>query len=138
MTDRPVVYAGRAFDARTPMAKEARALASDVLDQARKGGTTVPAETLGAVWLVVTELMTNAGRHTAGPCVLELELRGRVLEISVWDTTPDLCEPTGSSGAPGRRRGLEVIRELCLAVVVEPSAGGKRIRARIALPQPSA
>ncbi|MFI1677376.1 ATP-binding protein [Streptomyces sp. NPDC020607] len=138
MSDRVVplrepMYAGKAFDGRTATAAEAHALATGFLDQARQSGVPGPLAAQGAVWFVVSELMANAGRHAAGPCVLELELSGRVLEISVWDTAPTLREPMDSANAPSRKRGLEVIRELCLAVAVERSAGGKRIRARVPL-----
>ncbi|MFE0130989.1 ATP-binding protein [Streptomyces sp. NPDC059037] len=127
------MYAGRAFEGRTAAAAEARAVATDFLDEARGNGVPVPITAQGTVWFVVSELVANAGRHAAGPCVLELELSEQVLEISVWETAPTLREPTDSARAPSRKRGLEVIRELCLAVAVERSAGGKRVRARVPL-----
>lgn len=84
--------------------------------------------------LVVSELVTNAGRHAPGPCLLELEGDDTGITVTVWDAGHDL--PRTYDRDPGRvgGHGMEIVRLLCTSVTVEPVPSGKRIRARIDLP----
>ncbi|MEJ8641644.1 ATP-binding protein [Streptomyces sp. MS1.HAVA.3] len=43
--------------------------------------------------LIVAELVTNAIRHTDGPCTLHLELHDDHIEIQVTDTSPTHPNP---------------------------------------------
>ncbi|MCX4547029.1 ATP-binding protein [Streptomyces sp. NPDC012746] len=45
------------------------------------------------VLLIVAELITNAIRHTDGPCTLHLELHDDHIEIRVTDTSPHPPQP---------------------------------------------
>ncbi|MFC7303893.1 ATP-binding protein [Streptomyces monticola] len=134
MTTGISTYAGAAFESRAYTAASARELVSEFLEHLDSAAAlTVTAEALGAARLVVTELVTNAIKYAAGPCVLELELTGDALTISVWDTDPGLPAPTRPDATRPTRHGLEIVQALCREVTVEQLAGGKRVRARLAL-----
>ncbi|MEV8016113.1 ATP-binding protein [Streptomyces sp. NPDC086554] len=128
-------YAGAAYEARTDTAARARSLATDFLRRAAvTGAVRITAETLGAVQLVVSELVTNVIKYTVGPCVFELELAEDALEISVWDTDPaHLPMPASPDALRPAQHGLEVVHALCRNVTSERRAGGKRVRASLAL-----
>ncbi|MFB7512004.1 ATP-binding protein [Streptomyces sp. NPDC056144] len=83
--------------------------------------------------LVVSELVTNAIRHTAGPCRLLLELSHEALEISVFDQGTAAPVPRGHD--PGRigQHGVEIVVAVCESLTVEPVPEGKRVRARLSL-----
>ncbi|MGC9494691.1 ATP-binding protein [Streptomyces sp. WG7] len=81
-------------------------------------------ELVGDVELLTSELVTNAYRHTRGPCSLRLTaLADGRLRVGVWDSHPHIpaafAEPPG--GAPehtapappgaGGGRGLHLMRE---------------------------
>ncbi|MFD4867069.1 ATP-binding protein [Streptomyces sp. NPDC058412] len=81
-----------------------------------------------SVLLVVTELVSNALRHTRGPCALHLVLHGDHLEIRVTDTSP--CRPRRRpphvDGTGGW--GWLLINHLTTHVHIEPTPeGGKTI-----------
>ncbi|WP_405592182.1 ATP-binding protein [Streptomyces sp. NBC_01190] len=93
----------------------------------------VSAHAVETTQLVVSELVTNAVRHTAGPCRLDLELVDHAVDITVWDTSrtaPGIADPD-----PARvgRHGIEVVLALCGAVQVTHQAFGKQISVRVAL-----
>ncbi|MGO4636616.1 ATP-binding protein [Streptomyces sp. 2RAF24] len=83
--------------------------------------------------LVVSELVTNAVRHTSGPCRLLLELRQDVVEISVFDRAAAAPVPRGHDPRRIGQHGLEIVVAVCESVAVEPDAEGKRVRARLSL-----
>ncbi|MEU6934602.1 ATP-binding protein [Streptomyces sp. 2RAF24] len=83
--------------------------------------------------LVVSELVTNAVRHTSGPCRLLLELRRDALEISVFDRATAAPVPRGHDPRRIGQHGLEIVLAVCESVAVEPDPQGKRVRARLAL-----
>jgi anti-sigma regulatory factor (Ser/Thr protein kinase) len=74
-------------------------------------------ELLDTVELLASELVTNAYRHTAGPCSLRLTALGDGrLRVGVWDADPYVPAPfagppgdriapapLGDGGLPGRR-----------------------------------
>ncbi|NBE53181.1 ATP-binding protein [Streptomyces boluensis] len=127
-------YAGAAFEGRTDSAAHARHLVSEFIARIRASAAfTVPAEALGAALLVVTELVTNVVKHAAGPCVLELELTGDALDISVWDTEPALPVMAAPDALRPSRHGLEIVHALCRDLTLEQRAGGKRIIASVPL-----
>jgi anti-sigma regulatory factor (Ser/Thr protein kinase) len=78
-------------------------------------------ELVDTVELLVSELVTNAYRHTAGPCSLRLTALGDGrLRVGVWDADPyvpaPLAGPPGDRTAPappgaGGGRGLHLVRE---------------------------
>jgi len=85
------------------------------------------------VQLVVSELVTNAVRHTEGPCGVDLELAGQTVEITVWDTSPQL--PVVMEPDPTRvgRHGMEIITALCGGFQVVRREVGKQITVRLLL-----
>ncbi|WP_329316046.1 MULTISPECIES: ATP-binding protein [unclassified Streptomyces] len=96
--------------------------------------TRLPDEPTAAdqVLLVVSELVTNAVRHTEGPCTLHLALRGDGIDIRVSDTSPHPPQPRPphSDGTGGW--GYLLVNHLTTNLHIEPTAdGGKSICARI-------
>ncbi|MEU6977615.1 MULTISPECIES: ATP-binding protein [unclassified Streptomyces] len=83
--------------------------------------------------LVVSELVTNAVRHTSGPCRLLLELRQDAVEISVFDRATAAPVPRGHDPRRIGQHGLEIVVAVCETVSVEPDPDGKRVRARLSL-----
>jgi anti-sigma regulatory factor (Ser/Thr protein kinase) len=89
---------------------------------------------MGAVELVVSELVTNAYRYAPGPCLLDLEVSGGAVQISVWDTDPTL--PAACAADPGRigqQHGLEIVIALCRSFEIRREPVGKRVRTTIVL-----
>ncbi|MFD0356303.1 ATP-binding protein [Streptomyces sp. NPDC127110] len=76
-------------------AADARHAARGFLDPPVGGGPPFPAPALEAALLVISELVTNAVRHAAGDCALDLRLRSGGVDIDVTD---------GSSEEPRARR----------------------------------
>ncbi|MEU5463591.1 ATP-binding protein [Streptomyces althioticus] len=113
---------------------EARHFAAQFLDQLRtEWCATIDAKAEGAVLLVVSELVTNADRHSTGPYILELEGTDTTLTVAVYDSNGTL--PRVFPRDPQRigRHGLEIVRALAQEVGVERVPVGKRVRAVIDL-----
>jgi len=130
----PDLWAGAAYDGDTGSIAVARRLVVTFLAEARDlHGVDVPPHIQADAQLVVSELVTNASKYAPGPCVLNLEIRGPVLEITAWDT--DATLPLATAAGPGRigRHGLEIVSALCNGFDVRREPVGKRIRARLAL-----
>lgn len=65
--------------------------------------------------LLASELVSNAYRHTYGPCALRLRATApERVRIGVWDTSPDIPAPFGDEPDPDAEggRGLVLVR-LC-------------------------
>ncbi|WP_405812988.1 MULTISPECIES: ATP-binding protein [unclassified Streptomyces] len=89
----------------------------------RAGPGTARPERTDAVPMVVTELVTNAIRHTDGSAVLHLELHNDHIEIRVTDTSPERAGPR----LP-RTDGRHLINRLTIRTHTEPTPqGGKTI-----------
>ncbi|WP_306322050.1 MULTISPECIES: ATP-binding protein [unclassified Streptomyces] len=88
--------------------------------------------TAGDVLLVVSELITNADRHSTGPYVLELEGSTRHIAVTVYDSSAAV--PIRFPWDPGRvgGHGMEIVDALA-AVTVERVPVGKRVRAVLTL-----
>lgn len=89
--------------------------------------------TAGDIHLVVSELVTNAERHSHGPYVLELEGTRTTLTITVYDSSSVLPivyapDPTRIGG-----HGLEIVRALVGELHAESVPVGKRVRASMDL-----
>ncbi|MET8569409.1 ATP-binding protein [Streptomyces sp. NPDC004783] len=113
---------------------EARSFASVFLDRLRtEWCATVGARTEGAVLLVVSELVTNADRHSQGPYILELEGTDELVAVTVYDSSGTV--PRRFPRDPERvgRHGLEIVHALADTVVVELVPVGKRVRAVVAV-----
>ncbi|MFF8288687.1 ATP-binding protein [Streptomyces sp. NPDC016309] len=97
---------------------------------ANKGdGASIRPRAVDDARLVVSELVTNVVRHAGGPCRVELDLNGGMLEIAVSDGYE--VAPVAHAPDPGRvgQHGLEIVLALCVSVDVEPLSTGKRVRA---------
>ncbi|WP_338703142.1 ATP-binding protein [Streptomyces sp. Q6] len=113
---------------------QARAFAEAFLMRLRKEWcVTVDRRTEGDVLLVVSELITNADRHSHGPYVLELEGTSRQVAVVVYDSSAaaPLRYPRDPSRVGGH--GLEIVDALA-DVTVERVPVGKRVRAVLTLP----
>ncbi|MEV6196621.1 ATP-binding protein [Streptomyces sp. NPDC051920] len=86
----------------------------------------------GTVVLIVSELVTNAIRHTHEPCTLELTWHGSRLDIAVADHGETLPE---KSSAPGERGGfgLPLIEGLGGRIKTVPALDGKTVHATLTL-----
>jgi hypothetical protein len=85
------------------------------------------------VLLVVSELVTNADRHSNGPYILELEGTDAAVTVCVYDSSAAL--PRRFPRDPERvgRHGLEIVHALACRVVVERVPVGKRVSAVVSL-----
>lgn len=113
---------------------EARAFAARFVEQLRQewcAGIDERAD--GEVMLVVSELVTNADRHSNGPYILELEGTDSTLTVSVYDSSDAL--PMRYPKDPRRigRHGLEIVHALAAEVSAERVPVGKRVRALLRL-----
>ncbi|CAL9658265.1 hypothetical protein SUDANB145_06869 [Streptomyces sp. enrichment culture] len=96
-------------------------------------GHRVPDRAAQAVQLVVSELLTNACKHTSGPAVIGLELVGGLVEITVRDSDPGL--PVARAADPGRvgQHGLEIVMAVSQDFEVYREPVGKRTTATVRL-----
>lgn len=91
---------------------------------------TLPPGRRDDVLLIVSELVTNAGRHAPGPSALTLTTTAGTLDIAVTDCScvppapraPDLTDGTGGMG-------LHIAEDLGARVFTEPLPGGKCVHA---------
>ncbi|MGW5781995.1 ATP-binding protein [Streptomyces sp. NPDC003863] len=86
-----------------------------------------PRRTADAV-LIVSELVTNAVRHTRGPSVLTVTLHGTVVDIAVADESEELPQTSWDApiDEPGGL-GFPLIRGLGGRIKVVPALGGKTV-----------
>ncbi|MGW0495240.1 ATP-binding protein [Streptomyces sp. NPDC003007] len=113
---------------------EARSFAALFLEQLRTEWCAHIDERVdGAVLLVVSELVTNADRHSNGPYILELVGTDTTVTVSVYDSSSAL--PRVFPRDPKRigRHGLEIVHALAEQVSVERVPVGKRVRAVLPL-----
>ncbi|MFF4985503.1 ATP-binding protein [Streptomyces sp. NPDC001046] len=87
--------------------------------------------------LVVSELVTNARKYAPGPVWMELRITARIVEVVVLDSNPAV--PAARPADPARigQHGLEIVKAAAEELLIEQEALGKRITARIALPDPT-
>ncbi|MER5936089.1 ATP-binding protein [Streptomyces sp. NPDC001928] len=81
------------------------------------------------VLLVVSELVTNADRHSNGPYILDLEGTDDALTICVYDSSSALPRRYPKDPERVGRHGLEIVHALAAEVAVERVPVGKRVRA---------
>lgn len=113
---------------------EARAFAARFLEQLRTEWCAVAdRRALGELLLVVTELVTNADRHSNGPYILELEGTDSAITVCVYDSSTAL--PRRYPRDPERvgRHGMEIVYALAAEVTAERVPVGKRVRVRFEL-----
>ena len=113
---------------------EARSFAADFVGRLRtEWCAAIGDRTEEEVLLVVSELVTNADRHSNGPYILELEGTDTALTVAVYDSSAAL--PRRFPRDPERigRHGLEIVHALAADVVVERVPVGKRVSAAVSL-----
>ncbi|WP_395571677.1 ATP-binding protein [Streptomyces sp. BK79] len=111
-----------------------RELARSFLARVRAArGTAVSDRAADLVQLVVSELLTNACKYAPGPSLVDLELAGDRVEVTVWDSDPAL--PVAETADPGRigRHGLEIVMAVCQSFEACREPVGKRMRAAVGL-----
>ncbi|MBQ1098255.1 ATP-binding protein [Streptomyces sp. b94] len=98
---------------------------------------TVTPRAADDVSLVVSELIANAAQHAPGPGRLEVQAaeHGRLVRVTVWDTSPAL--PQSRPADPHRvgGHGLEIVTALSSRLSVQHTGEGKLITAEIPLHQ---
>jgi anti-sigma regulatory factor (Ser/Thr protein kinase) len=114
-------------------AAQARQEVRGIIDEALLAGLTVRRRDEEDALLVTCELVTNAVRHTRGPCSLDLAVRHDGIDIDVTDHSPEPPRPRAPdpSGALGGYGWLLVSR-LADDLSVRPVDGdGKTVHAHI-------
>ncbi|MDL5199176.1 ATP-binding protein [Streptomyces sp. ALI-76-A] len=96
-------------------------------------GLPVSGRAMDTVQLVVSELLTNACKYAPGPCLLDVEVTGGRVEVTVWDSNPTL--PVATAADPGRvgQHGLEIVMAVCQSFEVHREPVGKRMVAAVML-----
>ncbi|MFF9180201.1 ATP-binding protein [Streptomyces misionensis] len=113
---------------------EARAFAAQFLEQLwTEWCAPVDRGVEGELLLLVSELITNADRHSDGPYILELEGTDTAVVISVCDSSTALPHLFPKNPQRVGRHGLEIVHALAAEVVVERIPVGKRVIARLEL-----
>ncbi|WP_055489290.1 ATP-binding protein [Streptomyces sp. TP-A0356] len=113
---------------------EARAFGELFIEQLRSEWCArIDGRAAGDVLLVVSELVTNAQRHSHGPYILELEGTDTSVTVAVYDSSAAL--PRRYPQDPGRvgRHGLEIVHVLAAQVTAELVPVGKRVTAVVKL-----
>lgn len=81
------------------------------------------------VLLVVSELVTNADRHSNGPYILDLEGTDDAVTVCVYDSSSALPRRYPKDPERVGRHGLEIVHALAAEVAVERVPVGKLVRA---------
>jgi anti-sigma regulatory factor (Ser/Thr protein kinase) len=113
---------------------DARRFAAQFVNLLRtEWGARIGARAEEALLLVVSELVTNADRHSEGPYILDLEGTDGAVTVSVYDSSDAL--PRRFPRDPERigRHGLEIVHALADRVAVERVPVGKRVWAVVDL-----
>ncbi|CAL9330543.1 ATP-binding protein [Streptomyces sp. Tu 3180] len=124
-----------ALDGDSSCIARARHRAVDFLTRVQaEYGMPVSARAMDLTQLVVSELVTNARKYAPGPAMMELRIAGDLVEVVVWDSDPVL--PVARAADAGRvgQHGLEIVMAVAQGFEVQRELVGKRITARIALP----
>ena len=113
----------------------ARHLAAGFLTRLQsEHGLPVSQRAMDVTRLVVSELVTNARKYAPGPILLVLRVTRGTVEVVVWDSDPAL--PIARAADAGRvgQHGLEIVMAVAQGFEAQREPVGKRITARIALP----
>ncbi|WP_327250819.1 ATP-binding protein [Streptomyces sp. NBC_01244] len=117
----------------TTAAGTARDLTRHFFDDASRGGRSVAPAVMDTTLLLVSELVTNAIRHTADGCVLDLELEPDEIAIDVTDYSdaePRLRAPDLEGGGGW---GWALVHRLGSGVRIRHRPGGKTIHTGVRL-----
>ncbi|MFF5724599.1 ATP-binding protein [[Kitasatospora] papulosa] len=137
--DRPgsgtaVVADSAAYDMDSEQISRARDFVREFLSDARsRHGVDVPARSKDIAQLVVSELATNVCKYAPGPCLLDLEVVGDLLGITMWDSGAVLPAALGADPSRAGQHGLEIVLAVCQSFEVRREPVGKRVRVQISL-----
>ncbi|MFE9684050.1 ATP-binding protein [Streptomyces sp. NPDC006285] len=122
------------LDGDSSVIARARHCAADFLVRVRtEQGLPVSARAMDLTQLVVSELVTNAGKYAPGPVLMELRVTGDLVEVAVWDSAPALPEARPADADRIGQHGLEIVMAVAQGFEVRQEPLGKRVIARIAL-----
>ncbi|MFF6996369.1 ATP-binding protein [Streptomyces sp. NPDC008313] len=99
----------------------------------REWCATIDARALGDLLLVVSELITNADRHSHGPYILELEGTDAYVTVTVYDSSATLPQRYARDPERVGRHGLEIVHALASSVRVGRVPVGKCVSASLDL-----
>jgi len=85
------------------------------------------------VELVVTELVTNAIRHSRGPVTLSIGRRLDRIVVQVQDPSPDAPEHEPLGVLDDNRRSLLLVEEISSGWGSTPTSDGKRVWAELSV-----
>ncbi|MFI6697863.1 ATP-binding protein [Streptomyces sp. NPDC050509] len=109
---------------------EARLLAERFLQQLEaEWFATLGDRATGDLLLVVSELVTNAERHSHGPYLLELEGTDQQVLVTVYDSSSALPRRYPRDPARLGGHGLEIVHALADRLTAERVPVGKRVQA---------
>ncbi|USQ84235.1 ATP-binding protein [Streptomyces phaeoluteigriseus] len=135
MPDAPRIQDTVALDGDGHVIAEARHRAVDFLTRVQaEHGLPVSARAMDLTRLVVSELVTNARKYAPGPVLMELRVIGAVVEVVVWDSDPVLPVARAADADRVGQHGLEIVMAVAQGFEAQREPVGKRITARIALP----
>ncbi|MFF1725572.1 ATP-binding protein [Streptomyces sviceus] len=133
-TDRDLLSASAAFDGDSSCIGDARHLATGFLTEVQAvHGLPVSERAMGMTELVVSELVTNAVKYAPGPVMLDLQVIGGAVRVSVWDSDPALPDVAATDPRRVGRHGLEITLAVSQGYEVRREPVGKRVTALIAL-----
>ncbi|MDJ0386206.1 ATP-binding protein [Streptomyces sp. G-G2] len=121
-----------------PLREGSAALARErvhhLVSEAERRDRPLPPTVPDVLLLLVTELVTNALRHTDGPVALELVLLPDSVHVYVTDTSPEHPRARAPDLHGHGGWGWTLVNHLASAVEVRPSPeGGKTIHTRVPL-----
>ncbi|MFF9689621.1 ATP-binding protein [Streptomyces sp. NPDC014623] len=123
-----------AYDMTSGEIARARGFVRQFLSDARSThGLEVPSRTLDIAQLVVSELATNVCKYAPGPCLLDLEVDGDMLGITMWDSGSVLPAALQADPTRAGQHGLEIVLAVCQSFEVRREPVGKRVRVQISL-----
>ncbi|WP_371606644.1 MULTISPECIES: ATP-binding protein [unclassified Streptomyces] len=129
-----VVADSAAYDMDSEQICRARDFVRAFLSDARsRHGVNVPARSMDIAQLVVSELATNVCKYAPGPCLLDLEVDGGLLGITMWDSGAVLPAALGADPGRAGQHGLEIVLAVCQSFEVRREPVGKRVRVQISL-----
>ncbi|MFH8469022.1 ATP-binding protein [Streptomyces sp. NPDC017991] len=134
-----LIRAGYALDGREGCISRARHHALAFLERAVTDHClVVSVRARDLTQIVVSELVTNALKYAPGPVLMELGITVERVEVTVWDSAP--LVPVVRAADPGRigQHGLEIVEAVSEHLSVRQEPVGKRVTARITLPDPLA
>ncbi|MFJ6850927.1 ATP-binding protein [Streptomyces sp. NPDC091271] len=132
--DAGVVAGSAAYDMESGDISRARGFVREFLSDAGSlRGVNVPARAMEVSQLVVSELATNVCKYAPGPCLLDLEVDGSMLTITMWDSGSVLPSAVQANPSRAGQHGLEIVLAVCQSFEVRREPVGKRVRVQISL-----